>query len=86
MALCGGKDTDMMSFFLMNYVIHISSQSLNIARNQQNRKRSLWISNEVIMTDDIHNRLESHNNEIDQLVENAVDVDKLCDDDKNLPD
>lgn len=29
------------------------------------------------MTDDIHYRLESQNNEIDQFIENAVNVDEL---------
>lgn len=50
------------------------------ARNFVNLSfRAMYLKNryEVIMTDDIHNRLESQNNEIDQFVENAVNVDEL---------
>lgn len=50
------------------------------ARNFVNLSfRGMYLKNryEVIMTDDIHNRLESQNNEIDQFVENAVNVDEL---------
>ncbi|MGG4397390.1 sigma-70 family RNA polymerase sigma factor [Paenibacillus thiaminolyticus] len=50
------------------------------ARNFVNLSfRAMYLKNryEVIMTDDMNNQLESRNNEIDQLIENAVDVDEL---------
>lgn len=50
------------------------------ARNFVNLSfRAMYLKNryEVIMTEDIHNRLESQNNEIDQFIENAVNVDEL---------
>ncbi|BFH69882.1 DNA-directed RNA polymerase sigma-70 factor [Paenibacillus dendritiformis] len=41
--------------------------------------RAMYLKNkyEVIMSDDINDRVESRNNEIDQMIENAVDVDVL---------
>ncbi|MCY9555088.1 sigma-70 family RNA polymerase sigma factor, partial [Paenibacillus apiarius] len=50
------------------------------ARNLINLSfRTMYIKNryEVIITDDINNRLESQDNELEQLLENAVDVDAL---------
>ncbi|PZM61821.1 sigma-70 family RNA polymerase sigma factor [Paenibacillus dendritiformis] len=50
------------------------------ARNFVNLSfRAMYLKNryEVIMTEDIHNRLESQTNEIDQFIENAVNVDEL---------
>ncbi|BFH15313.1 sigma-70 family RNA polymerase sigma factor [Paenibacillus melissococcoides] len=50
------------------------------ARNFVNLSfRAMYLKNkyEVFMSDDINDRLESRNNEIDQIIENAVDVDDL---------